>query len=342
MKRSSRAVPPERLPLAGAESAPAADAPTLPVASRAAPSRRSPPMHALEAFEAAARLGTFAQAADELCVTHSAISHRIRMLEEHLGVPLFLRVHRQVLLTPAGERFVLGVREAMRELADAAASVGTLAGSRLRVTSSPALATHVLIPRLREFMVAHPRLRIDIDTSSRVADLVDGEHDLGLRFGSGPWPGLAHELLLSERVMALASPDYAAPFRGRAPHLALAQATLIHSRPFSWQHWLKSLGYPLPALASPGLSFAEAVPALDAAAHGLGVVLANRVTSAHLRDQGALVPFVPHVVDLRRHYYAVWSAASPRMDAIRAFLDWFGPIARAAGEPLPVALSRRG
>jgi LysR family transcriptional regulator, glycine cleavage system transcriptional activator len=295
------------------------------------PVRRSPPMHALEAFEAAARLGTFAAAADELCVTHSAVSHRIRLLEEHVGVALFVRVHRQVVLTPDGERFLVGVREAMRHLAQAATSVGRVPRSRLRITSSPALASELLIPHLHEFMAQREDLQIEIDTSVRIVDLAEEEFDLGLRFGVGPWPGLASERLLEERVVALASPDYAATFGTTRSVAMLAQANLIHSSAFSWAHWFKSIGGPVASLAADGLTLPEVRVALDAAAHGLGVVLANQLGSLELRRQRRLVPFVPAFVDLRRHYYAVHRPDGPRRAAIEAFLEWLRPIVRVAG-----------
>src|SRR4051794_4247312 len=150
--------------------------------------RRLPPMHAITAFESVARLGTFAQAAEELCVTQSAISHRIRLLEEHVGTPMFVRVHKHVVLTAQGERFLTGVREAMRHLGSAAAALGSVGLSKLRISSAPALASQILIPHLHDLLQKHEQLQLEIDTSSRLVDLRDGEYDVALRFGSGPWP----------------------------------------------------------------------------------------------------------------------------------------------------------
>jgi len=307
---------------------------------RRAEQRRLPPMHALTAFEAAARLGTFAQAADELCVTQSAISHRIRVLEEHLGAPMFVRVHKHVVLTPQGERFLTGVREAMRQLGSAAASLASSGRSRLRITSSPALASRILIPHLRDFMQRHEDLQLDIDASSRVVDLLEGTYDIALRFGTGPWPGLERELLLDESVIALASPDYAARYGAERSLASLASATLIHSSAFNWQTWLRAFGAPLPPSQTAGLTFQDVAPALDAAVHGLGVVLANRLTSLDLRNRGLLVPFVDESVDQSRHYYAVYRADSPRIETIRSFLEWLLPCVRNATAQLIARPSR--
>lgn len=294
---------------------------------------RLPPMHALAAFEAAARLGTFAQAAEELCVTQSAISHRIRSLEEHLAAPMFVRVHKQVLLTPQGERFLDGVREAMRHLGTAAASVASGAQARLRITSSPALASQVLIPNLREFLQQHEGLQLEIDTSTRVTDMQEGGYDVALRFGSGPWPGLEQQLLLRETIIALASPAYAASFGSRRTRASLAKATLIHSSFFSWQSWLRSVGSSLSPARSSGVTFHEPGGALDAAVHGLGVVLANQLMTLDLRQRRLLVPFVDASVDMRRHYYAVYRDDSPRSATIRAFLAWLVPCVERATTP---------
>jgi len=292
--------------------------------------RRLPPMHAITAFEAAARLGTFAQAAEELCVTQSAISHRIRLLEEHVGAPMFARVHKHVVLTAQGERFLTGVREAMRHLGTAAASLGGSVQSKLRITSAPALASQILIPHLRTLLTRHEDLQLEIDTSTRLVDLRDGSYDLGLRFGAGPWPGLEHELLLNESVLALASPDYASSFGPRRTRTDLGRAKPIHSSAFSWQNWWKSIGEPVPRGHASELTFPEVSAALDAAVHGLGVVLSNRLSSLDLRRRGLLVPFVDETVDLHRHYYAVYRADSPRLETIRAFIDWLLPCIASA------------
>src|SRR4051812_35218137 len=192
--------------------------------------RRLLPMHALAAFEAAARLQTFARAAEELCVTQSAISHRIRQLEDHLGVKLFVRVHKQVVLTPPGQAFLREVRESMRRLAAASARVNDRPARKLRVTSSPALASTVLIPHLKDYFDQCGYVDLEIDTSARVMDLEDDRFDLALRFGTGNWPGHAAELLVEEQIAALASPAYAQGFGRNRTVSDLSRAALISSK----------------------------------------------------------------------------------------------------------------
>lgn len=283
-------------------------------------------MHALAAFEAAARLQTFSKAAEEICVTQSAISHRIRQLEEHLGVKLFVRVHKQVVLTPPGQAFLTEVRESMERLSQASARVSDLPVKRLRITASHALAFSVLIPHLNEFFERSGYVDLEIDTSSRVLDLDDDRFDLALRFGTGNWPGYATELLVEEQVIALASPKYAAKFGRKRSIADLTKAALIHSKPFSWSFWFKSLGYPLPTSTTKGLVFVDVAAAVDAAAHGLGVVLANRGASAPARRNGNLVPFIDQTVESHRHYFGVYRRDSEQIATIRDFLDWIKPL----------------
>lgn len=288
--------------------------------------RRLPPMHALAAFEAAARLQTFARAADELCVTQSAISHRIRQLEDHLGVKLFIRVHKQVVLTPPGQAFLLEVRDTMQRLSVAASRVSDQPGKRLRVTASPALAFTVLIPHLKQYFERSGYVDLEIDTSSRVLDIEQDRFDLALRFGNGNWPGYTSELLVEERVIALASPQYAQEF-GRKRGLAeLSRATLIHSKAFSWNQWFKAVGYPHSIAVPKGLVFVDVAGAIDAGIHGLGVVLANKGTTVLARRNGSLTSFVENSADMNRHYYGVYRTESEHFDTIRDFLDWIKPL----------------
>jgi len=292
--------------------------------------RRLPPIHALTAFEAAARLGTFARAAEELCITQSAVSHRIRQLEEQLGVSLFARAHMQVTLTKDGELFLKDARRAMRQLERAAGAVGPEASRRLRVTASPAFASQVLVPQLAGFLATHPEIQVEIDASTPNADLADGSFDVALRYGRGPWPRCESRLLLTERVMALAAPQYAARFGARRSMGDLHRAALIASRPFAWDDWLRALDATLPVQPGPRPHFGDNWAAVDAACHGLGVVLTNGLTSRAARREGRLVPFVDAQADLGLHYHGVFASDTPKRDAIATFLDWAAQAAQHA------------
>ena len=279
-------------------------------------------MHAITAFEAAARLGSFAKAAEELCLTQSAISHRIRLLEEHLKARMFVRVHNQVVLTHQGERFLGSVRQAIGTLNTGADSV-TSAQERLRVTSTPAVAAQILLPYLHDFLNAHPDLELEIDTSGKVVDMLTDTYDVALRYGAGPWPGVEQKLLLREAVIALASPEYCARFVAITDKATrLSSAELIHNRSFSWQAWERSVDYSFEVSQVAGLNFGDVATAMNAAVHGLGVVLSTHLASLDLRKRGLLVPYVDDAVDLRQHYYILYRRDSPRMQKIQAFAEW--------------------
>ena len=170
---------------------------------------RIPPVHALSAFEAAARHGSFALAAEELCITPSALSHRIRLLEEFVGERLFIRDGRNVGLSEFGRRYLDVVRQALRTLTDfpmprRAASVQP----RVKLTLPPTFARYLLVPRLSSFTEQHPDIAVEIYLSVPLYDLSLAESDLEVRFGPGKYPNLQSEKLFSEPTFVVASPSY--------------------------------------------------------------------------------------------------------------------------------------
>ena len=169
-----------------------------------------PPLHTLPAFEAAARLGSFLAAAEALHLTPSAISHRIKQLEEHLGQPLFERRHRAVVLTAAGRRYLAVVREALLRLDEASAVLRAPRRERLRISAAPALGSKWLVARVAEYQQGHPDLEFTLGTTTGLRPLLNGEADIGLRYGEEEWPGLLAWKLFEERVFPVCSPTLAA------------------------------------------------------------------------------------------------------------------------------------
>lgn len=170
--------------------------------------RHLPPLQTLAAFEAAARLQSFARAADELCVTHSAVSHRIRLLENHLGARLFLRLGKKVVLTPQRSSFLETVTRALELLRARVASAARQSGRRLRLSTLPAFAHSWLVYRIERFLRAHPDIDLEIDTTPSVVDLKSGEADLAIRHGLGNWEGLEVIRFLDDELQAVCSPDF--------------------------------------------------------------------------------------------------------------------------------------
>jgi DNA-binding transcriptional LysR family regulator len=177
-----------------------------------APPLRLPPLHALAAFEAAARLGGFAPAAAELCITPSAVSHRIRQLEAQLGEALFERSPGGVRLSEAGARHLGSVREAFDKLAQLAQGGAAPAPARLRVGAPPTFARNLLIPRLPDFYRQWPDIEIEVAVQAPLQDKPP-RHDVDIRFGNGRFDERPATRLFEDRLLVLATPGYAANAR---------------------------------------------------------------------------------------------------------------------------------
>ncbi|EXI89677.1 MAG: Gcv operon activator [Candidatus Accumulibacter sp. BA-94] len=171
---------------------------------------RLPPMHALEAFESAARHQSFVKAAEDLCVTQSAVSHRIRQLEDDLGVRLFLRLNRNIVLTPAGEAYLASIRGALADIEGATRAIAHGARHELRVSVAPAIGSKWLVSRLADFQRQYPAVDLILSTSTQLGNIRSGEVDLGVRYGDGRWPGLASFKMSDEVLVTVCSPAYPA------------------------------------------------------------------------------------------------------------------------------------
>src|SRR3954467_9005092 len=198
---------------------------------------RLPPLSALRPFEAAARLESFSRAAEELHLTHGAVSRQVRALEDHLGTELFARHGKRVTLTPAGRSFAERVRAVLDDLMLAAelARPARREG-RLSVSVLPSFASRWLMPRLIRFMEAHPKIEVNVSATVGLADFARDEVDLAIRFGQGPWPGLACEKFLEDEYFPVASPRLN---RGKLPRTPrdLAGVRIMREARDYWTRW---------------------------------------------------------------------------------------------------------
>lgn len=288
-----------------------------------------PPLSALRAFEAAARLRSFSKAAEELSVTPAAISHQIAALEADLGVSLFERRNRAVELTASARVLLPGLTEAFSGIDE---SVRRLRSHNdtgtLTVTVSPSFAGKWLVQRLHRFQEQHPAIDVRISATDALVDLTRGDFDIGIRYGTGRYPGLAVELLLKNEVFPACSP---ALLRDGPPLETpgdLRHHVLLHDQQSdrdplapSWPMWLKAAGVN-DAQASHGLSFSANVLALEAAIAGHGVTLAYSTTAAADIAAGRLVRlFSLSLPDTFAYYIAAAPAALER-PKVKAFRDW--------------------
>src|SRR6266498_938678 len=169
--------------------------------------RRLPPLNTLPSFEAAARLLSFSKAADELHVTHGAVSRAVRHLEDQLGVQLFVRATRAIALTTIGSAFAAEVRVALDRLAAAAAATAWEQSSGvLSVSTLDSFAAQWLVPRLFRFRRAHDDIDVRLSTSEKLADFISDGIDIAIRYGQGHYPGVEAELLMQEDLSPVCSP----------------------------------------------------------------------------------------------------------------------------------------
>jgi DNA-binding transcriptional LysR family regulator len=280
--------------------------------------QRLPPIHALSAFESAARLGGFAPAAAELCITPSAVSHRIRLLETQLGEQLFERSPTGVRLTEAGQRYLLGVREAFDKLAQLSTG-GAADVLRLSVGSPPTFARNLLIPRLPEFYRQWPDIEIEVAVAAPMQDRPE-RHDVDIRFGSAPFDERAATKLFDDRVAVLAAPRYL-ELRPLAEPADLARAELLRSPLVPWQPWFAAAGLDWPEPAR-GPVFTDLGILLEAAASGLGVaVCTQRVAEQWTRDAQLVAPFGV-TAPAASTYHALVERHLGQRPEVAAFVDW--------------------
>ncbi|MDN3577531.1 transcriptional regulator GcvA [Chitinimonas viridis] len=282
-----------------------------------------PPLNALRSFESAARLESFSAAANELFVTHGAVSKQIKQLEEWLGVKLFERVGGRVKLSEVGWRYLVQVQDGLDIIANATAQLmQPNRQRRLVINSTPTMAMHWLLPQLTDFQRQHPDVELRLMTSDRDISRLDVPFDLAIRRGPGDWPGYISKPFLDEWEIPLCNPALLERHPIREP-ADLMHHTLLHAdtRPTAWQRWLTLAGVPdLKPAASQ--QFDHFYLALQAAMDGLGVTLGPLPMMQAEIEAGTLIaPLRGPIVPVRGY---CWIAPRAMMNdpAITAFCQW--------------------
>ncbi len=260
--------------------------------------RRLPPLNAMRAFEAAARLGSFVRAADELAVTPTAISHQIKGLEEALGVELFIRLPRGLRLSTAGAAYLPELTKGFDALARAGErlSDGALSGL-LHVNTLASFAHCWLVPRIVNFQHRYPEMDVRISTAVRHIDFMEEDVDVAVRYGKGVYPGLRSIKIMEEEVFPVAAPSVAYGDPPLKEWTDLQQHHLIHdyaaddSEPWvSWPVWLRRAGMDQRIDPLRGLAFDNSASLVEAAVRGHGVALGRSALVAEHVREGRLVP----------------------------------------------------
>ena len=295
--------------------------------------RKIPSTAALAAFEAAARHQSYTKAAHELAVTQSAVCRQIATLEGFLGVALFRRGQRGVLLTDAGQRYARSVAarldEVERDTLDlmAQAGHGEAVGS-LELAVVPTFATQWLLPRLAGFQALHPGITVHFTPRTRPFLFEDTPLDAAIHPGEALWPGTTGEVLMQEHLIAVASPALLA---GRSIRSAADVARLpllqASTRPYAWRLWFESQGLKVDHdLAGARMELFSTLS--EAAAQGLGAALVPRLLVEGELASGRLRQLLPHEHVSDRAYRLVYPPHKTELPALQAFAGWLREEAR--------------
>jgi DNA-binding transcriptional LysR family regulator len=290
--------------------------------------------HNLVVFEAAARHLSFSRAAEELSVSQPAVSQALRRLEDSIGTRLFLRRHRGIALTDAGERLYRDVSDSFQRILSTARQIGRgSAGDHVTLLVSTAFATWWMVPHLQEFHARNPGFDLRLETVNRDIDIASPATTLAVRRGDGSWPGYHAALVAPERLNVVASP---ALLRRLSPidSLAdLASQQLVHLdephryRP-TWTSFFRHFGASYPERGD-GLRLNDYALVLQAAMAGEGIVLGwNHICRLPIR-QGLIVPVGPWQWDTGAGFYLVWSEGEVLSDRAALTRDWILSKARA-------------
>ncbi len=296
---------------------------------------RLPPLAAVRAFEAAARLGSFTRAGAELGMSQAAVSYQIKLLEERVGTPLFLRVPRQVRLTDTGQRLSAAVSEAFDALRAAFASIEDDARGVLTISSVAAFAANWLAPRIGSFQLRHPAIAVRMSTSNHLVDFAREDVDIALRAGRGGWPGLVAHRLFPLRFTPLCSPELLRRLGPLHQPADLLRLPLLTPTDPWWRHWLERAGVAPEAVATrPGIELeSQQIEGLAALA-GQGVAMLTPSLWAGELASGRLVQPFDLVGDDGWSFWLVYPEARRNVTKIRAWRDWLlEEVERSTTEP---------
>jgi LysR family transcriptional regulator, glycine cleavage system transcriptional activator len=282
---------------------------------------RTLPLAALRAFEAAARHVSYSRAAEELGLTHGAISFQMRVLKAELGVDLFKRSGRRMVLTPEGQRLFGYVRDGFARFEQGMEDVrAARRGQMLTVSVHPGLASYWVIPRLGDFQRKHPEIDVSLLPNTALVDFSRDDIDMALRYGPGGWPGLVAVKLMDEEVFPVCSPRFNGGVLPKQPR-DLAALPLLRDARQPWSDWFKSIGLDLPE-PERGPVYNEPSLVLQAAIAGQGVALARGALVRPAIEAGHLVRLFPRGARARFSYYIVYPPAAASIPRITAFRDW--------------------
>lgn len=284
---------------------------------------RFPSLHALHCFECVSRHLSVKDAAAELHVTPAAVSQQLAKLEDALGLALFSKAQRGMVLTEEGQRYFLGIRTAFRQIEEATKRLkASSATPVVTVSCTPSFAMMWLLPRLPQFQALYPTIDVRLSTTARLVDFGRDDVDFGIRHGLGRYPGLDAEKLLDDQLLPVCNPA----LMGKRKHLKspdeLSAFTLLHDEyRDDWRLWLEA-AQATQVDWSKGQVFVASNGAVEAAIAGHGVALARKSLAAHEISRGRLVMPFKTAIATPFAYYLVYPAETMLREEAGIFRDW--------------------
>jgi LysR family transcriptional regulator, glycine cleavage system transcriptional activator len=294
-----------------------------------------PPMHALRALDAFARLGTVWEAAEDLGITRSALSHRLAMLEAILGFEVAIRSGKGIALTPRGKRYALDVQRSLALLSDAhqEGSSKPVEGV-LRISSTAGFASMWLCNHVASFQAEYPNLALQIVTNRELDEASDRDADLSIAFGEGNWPKHTVQHLYDVEFLPMCSPALQNMQGGLNRPGDVLHFPLLHLRESDdWRQWLAVGGVEFPR-RRPGITFSDMMLVQSAAIAGQGIMMGDEITCAGALATGQLVTPFSNKIRARGAYYLLRSRQKRPSPAMLAFSRWLNALFMRIGRDL--------
>ncbi|WP_299919085.1 LysR family transcriptional regulator [uncultured Roseobacter sp.] len=285
------------------------------------PRRLLPSIPSLLALEAVDRLGSATAAAEEMSLTHSAVSRQIKVLEGQIGMRLVTREGARLKLTPAARDYCERVRIILGDLSQSTLTLrANPSGGSLNLAILPAFGVHWLAPRLKSFAVDHPEVTVNLSTRLVPFDFAQERLDAALHYGARDWRGVNYLPLADERVLPVCAPRY---LNAKAVGPAdLAQCPLLHlaTRPNAWEDWFRAQGVDTSSL--PGMLIDQFSTIAQAAIHGMGIALLPDYLAQAEIERGRLVSAWGTPTLTAGHYYLVWPEENPTKPQVAHLVEW--------------------
>ncbi len=288
---------------------------------------RIPPLHALHVFETVARHLSMTKAAEELHVTHAAVSQQIKLLEDYLKVSLLKREGKRFTLTPQGKEYATALNNAFSNIKHATERLLAEDDANiLTIRVPPTLALRWLVPRLQQFQDLHPNIELRISTTQKEIDFLQESIDIAIYYGDGNWPNLQSDFLFEDYTFPIANPKYFGNKKVtelQETHLRSAKFIYVtyQLREKDWALWTSAANLPEPP-KSTRIYFQDTLQALQAAQTGLGIAIAHQPLVMDDIKAGRLVAVSQVKLKLNSNYYLVYPEHYLRKLKVKKFRNW--------------------